>query len=256
MGALHRTDERTRHRAPRRNVRGGPPDDVETMDLDGVPMYVARPDSASERTPIYLDIHGGALILLGGEICKFAAAGGALSRDMITWAIDYRMPPKFPYPAALDDCMAMYRRSLRGAGAGGHLRGRRFCRWEPCRSVTAPRRRTKVFCCRHGRAPFRLRWISLSRVTRPEPCRPHRCLHRLSDVRPICSTPTVMTLRTRTCRRCSAMSPRVSRRPSCSSGTRDHFLSNTVRMHRLLSPPALRPNCMSGRQCPTAGSEA
>ena len=55
----------------------------------------------------------------------------ALSRPMITWSVDYRMPPKNPYPAGLDDCFAVYRRLLKerspqdifvgGASAGGNL---------------------------------------------------------------------------------------------------------------------------------------
>jgi monoterpene epsilon-lactone hydrolase len=94
---------------------------------------VIRPNRVSDGpdTPIYLDIHGGALILAGGDLCRLMATGGALSRDMITWAIDYRMPPIHPYPAALDDCMATYRRALEvrspedvfvgGGSAGGNL---------------------------------------------------------------------------------------------------------------------------------------
>lgn len=102
-------------------------------DIDGVRTYVVRapdvPDEAS--TPIYLDIHGGALISGGGEACLAMAAGGARNSGMIHWAVDYRMPPLHPYPAPLDDCMTVYRRLLTqrdpadivvgGGSAGGNL---------------------------------------------------------------------------------------------------------------------------------------
>ncbi|MCX7865183.1 MAG: alpha/beta hydrolase [Novosphingobium sp.] len=80
---------------------------------------------------VYLDIHGGALIMGGGEVCRrMAMASAALHRVRVI-AVDYRMPPDHPYPAGLDDCLAFYRRLLRthapgeiivgGASAGGNL---------------------------------------------------------------------------------------------------------------------------------------
>jgi epsilon-lactone hydrolase len=101
--------------------------------LGPVTVYVFRPDHVPDGpdTPLYLDIHGGALILGGGDLCRLMATGSALRRDMITWAIDYRMPPLHPYPAALDDCLAVYRKALEerspadifvgGGSAGGNL---------------------------------------------------------------------------------------------------------------------------------------
>ncbi len=103
------------------------------FEIDGVRTYVLRrrdvPDGPA--TPIYLDIHGGALIFGGGEICQTMASAGALGRDTITWAVDYRMPPLHPYPSPLDDCLAVYRRALDerppedvfvgGSSAGGNL---------------------------------------------------------------------------------------------------------------------------------------
>ncbi len=110
---------------------GEPPLPVEEFVLDGVTTYAAQPPDANGSTPIYIDLHGGALIMGGGSLLRFSAAIGALSRGMIAWSLDYRMPPWHPYPAALDDCLALYRRALAdrspedifvgGGSAGGNL---------------------------------------------------------------------------------------------------------------------------------------
>jgi acetyl esterase/lipase len=103
------------------------------FELDGVTTYVLRPSYVPDGpdTAIYIDIHGGALIMGGGEVCRIMASGGALGRSMITWAVDYRMPPLHPFPAGLDDCVAIYRKALKerapadifvgGGSAGGNL---------------------------------------------------------------------------------------------------------------------------------------
>ena len=98
--------------------------------IDGVRTF-AITAGGSEPSSLYLDIHGGALITGGGEACKLMGIGRALTVNMPVWAIDYRMPPEHPYPAALDDCMAIYRAALEerdpkqiflgGASAGGNL---------------------------------------------------------------------------------------------------------------------------------------
>jgi acetyl esterase/lipase len=102
-------------------------------EVDGVHIYVIRandvPDDPS--TPVYLDIHGGAFIMGAGEACRLMSSATAACTGMINWAVDYRMPPLHPYPAPLDDCMAVYRALLDqrdatdifvgGGSAGGNL---------------------------------------------------------------------------------------------------------------------------------------
>jgi acetyl esterase/lipase len=106
---------------------------VDDTEIAGVHTFVIRAEGAraGPETPIYLDIHGGALIMGGGPVCRLMGSATALVNRMITWAVDYRMPPHDPYPAALDDCVSVYRALLQerspldifvgGASAGGNL---------------------------------------------------------------------------------------------------------------------------------------
>jgi acetyl esterase/lipase len=99
----------------------------------GVHTFILRPEGnpATDEGPIYLDIHGGALLYGGGDLCARTGSDTALNTGMTTWSVDYRMPPLHPYPAALDDCLAVYRALLEvrdpadvfvgGGSAGGNL---------------------------------------------------------------------------------------------------------------------------------------
>lgn len=95
----------------------------------GFEIIPAGVDPADRR--VYLDIHGGALIMGAGEVCKAMARNTARTIGARVVAVDYRMPPDHPFPAGLDDCVAFYRRLLRehdpaeiivgGGSAGGNL---------------------------------------------------------------------------------------------------------------------------------------
>ena len=71
----------------------------------------------------YLHIHGGAWIYGGGEFCRRNAVKAAASLGVRVYGIDYRKPPEHPFPAALDDCMALYRVLLDRYGAGNVVVG-------------------------------------------------------------------------------------------------------------------------------------
>jgi epsilon-lactone hydrolase len=102
-------------------------------EFGGVRTFVHRALDVPDvpEGPVYLNFHGGALIAGGGEACRMMTQAGALTPGMVTWAPDYRMPPLHPYPVPLDDCLAVYRALTKirppedifvgGASAGGNL---------------------------------------------------------------------------------------------------------------------------------------
>lgn len=105
---------------------------VQEVDANGTRVYVITPDGIAESDQrIYFELHGGALLWGGGESCL---AMGKITAAMLgarVWAVDYRLPPHDPYPAPLDDCVAAYRSLLSernphdviigGPSAGGNL---------------------------------------------------------------------------------------------------------------------------------------
>jgi epsilon-lactone hydrolase len=105
---------------------------VDDTEIAGVHTFIVRAqDVPAESTSIYLDIHGGGLTSGAGEACRLMSSAGAMTTGMTQWAVDYRMPPLHPYPAPLDDCLAVYRHLLGqrpledifvgGGSAGGNL---------------------------------------------------------------------------------------------------------------------------------------
>lgn len=80
---------------------------------------------------LFVHVHGGAYVFGGGEACVAEALAIALGTRMRALSIDYRMAPRHPYPAAVDDVVAVYRHLLAerparsmamgGSSAGGGL---------------------------------------------------------------------------------------------------------------------------------------
>ncbi len=106
---------------------------VDSQVIGSATVYVCTPDRIESlwHDRAYLYIHGGAFVFGGG---RFAAAFGAAEAGrlgLITFSVDYRMPPEHPFPAAPEDCLAVYRDLLQrydsrriaigGSSAGGNL---------------------------------------------------------------------------------------------------------------------------------------
>jgi monoterpene epsilon-lactone hydrolase len=104
---------------------------IESVKIDGATVHIATPANPTVADAVYVDLHGGGLVFGGGAVCRIGAQMQADQLGLRCWGIDYRMPPEHPYPAALDDCLAVYRRLLRqypasrivigGRSAGGNL---------------------------------------------------------------------------------------------------------------------------------------
>ncbi|QRY80492.1 alpha/beta hydrolase [Pseudomonas sp. PDNC002] len=78
--------------------------------LPSVRLYrpVGSPPDAGWPTLLYL--HGGGWILGGLDSHDFICAELAAELGALVVAVDYRLAPEHPYPAALHDCLAVWRR--------------------------------------------------------------------------------------------------------------------------------------------------
>ncbi|HKD67181.1 MAG TPA: alpha/beta hydrolase [Candidatus Binataceae bacterium] len=109
------------------------PATVETKTIGGVTVYAGTPNSMPERNRgrARIDLHGGGMVLLAGKFAMAGAAMGAARTGCVVYSVDYRVPPDHPYPAAVNDTVAVYRELLKsyqpghlvisGSSGGGNL---------------------------------------------------------------------------------------------------------------------------------------
>ncbi len=103
----------------------------ELIRADGVPCEWLIPAECSpERILVYL--HGGGFVYRWTDMHRQMVAQLARQMGVRALAVDYRLAPEFPFPAALEDCTTVYRWLLKqgiapqnivvaGDSAGGNL---------------------------------------------------------------------------------------------------------------------------------------
>lgn len=105
----------------------------EPIVVNGVPAYLLTPSviPPENRDRLLMHLHGGCYVMGGGAAARFEGALLAGYGHFKVLSIDYRRPPEFRYPAALDDAVSAWKGALDmaapnkmaifGASAGGAL---------------------------------------------------------------------------------------------------------------------------------------
>ena len=83
--------------------------------MGGVPVFTLTPKTApaANANRVLLHFHGGGYVLGAGESGTLEAIFMAGLGGFTVISVDYRMPPDYPYPAAMDDALAVYRELLK-----------------------------------------------------------------------------------------------------------------------------------------------
>ncbi|AMS18200.1 lipase [Pseudomonas chlororaphis] len=92
---------------------------VSELQLAGVPArayYPARPMPA-DGWPCLLYLHGGGWVVGDLDSHDFITAYLAAQLQVLVIAVDYRLAPEHPFPAAFDDCLAAWRALQAGASS-------------------------------------------------------------------------------------------------------------------------------------------
>jgi len=92
---------------------------TEPLTVNGVNAFMVTPPAIppENRNRLLIHVHGGCYVLSGGEAGTSEAIYMAGFGHFRVLSIDYRRPPDSPYPAALDDVVAVWKGALKMAAA-------------------------------------------------------------------------------------------------------------------------------------------
>jgi len=210
---------------------------VEPTTIAGVKAFIVTPASVApaNRDRVLLHFHGGVRVMNPGESGTREAILMAGLAGFKVISVDYRMPPDFPFPATLDDAVAVYRELIKtikpenigifGASAGGSLTLTTLLRAKmetlPMPGAIAPGTPT-VDLSKTGDTLFTNAGVDNILGTQEGFIRATALLYANGrDLKDPLLSPIYGDVR--------GFPPAI-----LTSGTRDLYLSNTVRMHRKL----------------------
>jgi acetyl esterase/lipase len=120
-------DEAGRQAAERNGVT------FEVRETAGVRTYIVTPREIRERFAghVFIHAHGGAFVFGGGDSVLREAVWAAHGLGVKVVSVDYRRPPLYPFPAAIDDVVAVWQEVIKdqdasktalfGTSAGGNI---------------------------------------------------------------------------------------------------------------------------------------
>jgi len=93
---------------------------IERNVLAGVPVHRLAPNRPDPKlgSRLFVHLHGGAYLYGAGDAGLYEAALIAGRLGVPAVSVDYRMPPEHPFPAAVDDVAAVYRALLKSHAPG------------------------------------------------------------------------------------------------------------------------------------------
>ena len=88
---------------------------MESTMMGGVKVYIFTPHEipSANRRRLLIHVHGGGYVFNPGEAGTQEAVMMAAYGGFKVISVDYRMPPDYPYPAAMDDAMAVWKAALK-----------------------------------------------------------------------------------------------------------------------------------------------
>lgn len=110
-------------------ARAKHPVDIDEISIDGVRCHRIRPTGVEPSGKVLVNLHAGGFVVGSGSLVE-AIPLAARTRSTVL-AVDYRLAPEHPYPAAVDDVVAVWRQvmahhpaedvALYGTSAGAFL---------------------------------------------------------------------------------------------------------------------------------------
>jgi acetyl esterase/lipase len=88
---------------------------MESDTMGGAHVYILTPKQIprANKNRLLIHVHGGGYVFNPGEAGTWEAIMMAAYGGFEVISVDYRIPPDYPYPAAMDDAMAVWKAALK-----------------------------------------------------------------------------------------------------------------------------------------------